>query len=158
MSDLSDAEMVQATVESAEQTYRARFERNLSLLLNLFDGQVERIVARFIVADNIVKIDPNDIGYYERDLFHISIATRRLMELTEIEMEDANGQWNRITLVPGLALFADDAMTVNNVRVQSGMGAFVVDFQAKTMQVRAVDDTKLDEYMKKHGYPFLFLR
>ena len=132
-----------------------RFHFNIKALQKTLRHELQTISARFNIKNSIASLDPIDIGYFVRDLQHVSIEKRKYLECAECRYRTQNDAQTDLPALQLLEWLCEDGLTVENCRVEHGVGLLHIDFKTSKAYVRSMaDDFKPTA---DAPYPFLIL-
>ena len=154
-SKLSDVTDVLSKDQKEHRKELDRFHFNIKALQKTLRHELQTISARFNIKNSIASLDPIDIGYFVRDLQHVSIEKRKYLECAEcryLTMDDTQPDLPALELLEWLC---EDGLTVENCRVEHGVGLLHIDLKRAKAYVRVMsEDFKASEDVP---YPFLIV-
>ena len=132
-----------------------RFHLNIKALQHMLRHELQAISARFEIKNAVASIEPNDIGYFERDLKHVAIEKRRTLEFAECRYQPESKAELELPIFQMLGRLCDDGLTIEDCRIDSGIGLLHLDLKRAKAYVRvmASDFTPCADV----PYPFLIV-
>ena len=151
----SDVTDVLSTEQKEHKNILDRFHINIKALQYMLRHELQAISARFEVKNAVASLDPIDIGYFERDLQHVTIEKRRSIEFAECRYHTESNTEIELTVIQFLECLCDDGLTVENFRINNGVGLLHLDLKRVKAYVRVMSaDFKPSADVP---YPFLIV-
>ena len=152
---LSDVTDVLSTEQKEHKNILDRFHINIKALQYMLRHELQAISARFEVKNAVASLEPVDIGYFERDLQHVSIEKRRNLEFAECRYQAESGEELELPIFQMLGRLCVDGLAAEDCRINNGTGLLHLDLKRAKAYVRVMSaDVKPSA---DAPYPFLIV-